>query len=405
MYRAIDEQITPRPSIEVKVVNPVSDRYPTPPALLVVDVPVGYERPYSYKAEILVRTGQSTQVAARPKILELIGEHEDPEARWERHVLPGASEVDLEADRIEHCMRHVDIANPIKAWRSFDEDPFPWSFLRYFNLGRRPLLRNSALVLFGKNPTLFYPQVTVRAVAYGTEEAHASEIIDEKSFTKNMFDNIEGCFSFLERHVVAASRFPRIEDRSFQRESANQLQFLGIREAVLNALVHRDFSRFDSYVTIKITPGRLEIWNPGSFPAGTDLQKLEDFRVSRPPNSDIANVLQRMGFIERLGSGINRIIRSFEDSNLPRPEWEAIGGGIRVTLRFMDEPRVSVRKLAQKISSQLEPGEVLSRNRLAALTDLEADQVPLVIEYLCESGFLEQIREDRFKVATGRKRR
>ena len=77
---------------------------------------------------------------------------------------------------------------------------------------------------------------------------------------------------------------------------------------------HRDFSCFDSLVTIKLTPSRVEIWNPGSFPPGTNLNRLEEFRVSRPTNPDTAQVLHvgrknRCRYVMRRTKSANRSLR------------------------------------------------------------------------------------------------
>ena len=277
----LDAQIAPRPAVEVALIG----IEPTPQhfeegLVLVVDVPVGYERPYSYKSQILLRKGDSILIAARSEILQLIGEHEDPDTRWERQMLPGASESELEQERIYDCLKREDVVLAIKNWKSASDESPIWSLLRYFNLGRRPLLRNSAIVLFGKNPTMFFPQTSVRAVAYDTDESEASEIRDEKTFVRNLFSNIDECMAFCERHSSFTSRFPSSEDRTFQRSLTHSYPFAAIREAILNALVHRDFSSFDTLVSIKIMPTRIEIWNPGAFPKGTNLERLEDFRVS-----------------------------------------------------------------------------------------------------------------------------
>jgi ATP-dependent DNA helicase RecG len=392
---AIDSDIAPRPNVEVTLANV---GYSPEKHVFIADVPVGYERPYSHKSQILLRKETSIQLASRNEILKLIGEHEDPDIRWERQVLPGASETELDQERIYECLKREEISIAMRNSKAIAEDSDTWSFLRYFHLGRRPLLRNSSIVLFGKNPTMFFPQIAIRAVAYDTEESDAPEIRDEKTFSRNLFANIEECLFFCERHTSFTSKFPSSDDKTFQRSEKYGYPFSAIREAILNALVHRDFSSFDTLVSIKIMPSRIEIWNPGSFPAGTNLDRLEDFRVSRPTNPDIAHVLQRTGFIERLGSGINRIIKQFEAHKLPRPMWEEVGGGIRVTLSLSTESQAKIKKSAEFLISKLEDGEVLSLKRLASIGNTDPDQIRAIIEFLCDKSILRPLEDGNFKV-------
>lgn len=393
----IDMEIVPRPNIDVSMVSvePEKNDFRTM-EIVVIDIPVGYERPYSYKSQILIRKGESIQLANRQEILTLLGEHEDPETRWERQLLPAASEADLNAERIHECLKRDDIVHAVQGWRPSAEDSPTWALLRYFNLGRRPSLRNSAIILFGRSPTNYFPQAAVRVVAYEAEESSARSIADEKTFSRSLFDNIEECLFFCERHIMFSSRFPTKDEKTFQRASEAGYPFAALREAILNALVHRDFTSFDTNVSIKIMPSRIEIWNPGSFPKGTNLENLEDFRISRPPNPDIAHVLQRMGFIERLGSGINRIIKLFEKHGLPRPIWEQVGGGVRVTLKTSPDRRNRVHLLVEKVVSELEDGEVLSRKRIAGISGLSADEAEFLIDDLCEIGVLHRVKPDLF---------
>lgn len=388
----IDTEINPRPNVEVNFTRVSSDIN-----LLIIDIPVGYERPYSHNGDILLRKGESVYIADRQEILRLLGEHEDPNTRWERQILTMASEGDLNQERIYECFKREEISRAIQNLRPTDDDSPIWALLKYFNLGKRSRLRNSAIALFGKNPTEFFPQLAIRTVAYESEEADASRIIDEKTLGRNMLSNIEECLFFCERHTSFSSSFPTERDMSFQRSLETSYPFAAVREAILNAIVHRDFVFYETNVTIKILPNRIEIWNPGSFPPGTNLEKLEDFRVSRPRNPDIAYVLQKMGFIERLGSGINRIIKLFEQHGLPRPRWEEVGGGVRVTLNLKTDSKSQSIKIAHLIAKELEDGEVISQKRLASIVNSTPDLIDMAIARLVEAGILIATADKHFR--------
>lgn len=396
-----DTQIIPRPNIEIALASTQHKKgtYSTK-YFLVIDVPVGTEKPYSFENAILIRIEQSIRQANRAEILEMIGEHEDPDLRWERQLLPSASESDLDEEHIRKCLNHDEIGVALRRWANSNKEgrmSDRTMLLRYFNLTSRRILRNGAVVLFGKQPEAFFPQVAVRAVAYRGEEFESEEILDDKLFTNNMFETIDQCMIFLERHVLNSSYFPTAESRTFQRHAAPTYPFSALREAVLNALVHRDFTSIDTSVVIKVMPSRIEIWNSGSFPKGTNLAKLEDFRVSRPANPDIAYVLQRMGYIERLGSGINRIIKQFQKHDLPRPIWEDVGGGVRVTLRLDTANRLEMDEASKTILNELELGEVLTRRRLGIIGGISGEQLEKALIQLVKLGHLVQIGPDRYQ--------
>lgn len=94
-------------------------------------------------------------------------------------------------------------------------------------------------------------------------------------------------------------------DQIFVRSGAQTrlvTQMPVVREALVNALVHRDYAAFDGSVSITLFPERMEIWNPGSLPAGMTLADLEAGGASRLHNPDIANVFLLRGLIERAGT-------------------------------------------------------------------------------------------------------
>ncbi|MEI6243166.1 MAG: ATP-binding protein, partial [Chlamydiota bacterium] len=103
-----------------------------------------------------------------------------------------------------------------------------------------------------------------------------------------------------------------------------------IREALINALVHADYSIGGSDIQIAIFNDRLEIQNPGMFPFGFT---FEDFKagISRIRNKVIARVFYELRLMEQWGSGYKRIIEACKLANYPEPKFEELGTTIRVT--------------------------------------------------------------------------
>ena len=118
-----------------------------------------------------------------------------------------------------------------------------------------------------------------------------------------------------------------------------------VREAIVNAVVHRDYSRRGQSIRIFMFDDRIEVFSPGTLPPGVSIEKmrrLEPQSVQRNPI--IVGVLRDLGsrYIERLGTGIRRIAQAMTEHGLPRPQFEEVGSEFRVMLigpgeRFMQE--------------------------------------------------------------------
>jgi ATP-dependent DNA helicase RecG len=87
-----------------------------------------------------------------------------------------------------------------------------------------------------------------------------------------------------------------------------------LREAILNAIIHKDYS--DTYIFLRVYPNKLTLFNPGGLPEGYDIEKLKNEHTSRPRNRNIAKVFFKAGFIEGWGRGITRIIENCVEAGL-----------------------------------------------------------------------------------------
>jgi ATP-dependent DNA helicase RecG len=104
-----------------------------------------------------------------------------------------------------------------------------------------------------------------------------------------------------------------------------------VREAIVNAIAHRDYSVRGDGIRLLMFSDRMEIYSPGRLPGHVTLANLKDERYSR--NEAIVAVLGDMGFIERLGYGIDRMIAAMQEAGLPAPVFEETAAGFRVTLQ------------------------------------------------------------------------
>lgn len=146
-------------------------------------------------------------------------------------------------------------------------------------------------------------------------------------------------------------------------------------------IIHRDYSQSADSV-IKIFDNRIEFFNPGRLPHGITIDKLlaNDY-ISTPRNKLIANLFKEMGWIEKYGSGIQRIFEAFKTVKLRIPKFEEIGEGIRVTAWGSNVTDNVVDNEIQ-ILNLLQTKPYLSATALAELTGLSSRSVQRYLKSL-----------------------
>ena len=117
---------------------------------------------------------------------------------------------------------------------------------------------------------------------------------------------------------------------ALQRTDEYLYPVAAVREVIVNALAHRDYSLKGDNIRLLLFANRLACYSPGRLPGHVTINNIQDERFSR--NAAIVQVLFDMGFIERLGYGINRIIRSVAEHGLPQPEFAETAAGFKITL-------------------------------------------------------------------------
>jgi len=201
--------------------------------------------------------------------------------------------------------------------------------------GGRLLFRNAGVLFFAKNVRHFFNQAYITCLlAKGTDKVH---ILDRKDFDGGIVSDIEDALRFIERNTRTAYRIERL-----QREDIPEYPMKALREAITNAVMHRDWFVEGANVFVEIYTDRIEVVSPGGLPKGMTLADLGTKSVRR--NALIADLLHRIGFIEKAGTGVKRIRDEAREGGYPEPIWEANGF---VTTVFRPNPQVRAAAEAQ----------------------------------------------------------
>jgi len=180
---------------------------------------------------------------------------------------------------------------------------------------------NGALLLFGKNPNQYFPNFITRIQRLKTED----EIIDDKWIAGNLFEQCEGSVAVLKQNIRVGAKIEGME-----REDIYEYPIPAIREALLNALAHRDYFKEAEFIHIKVYDDRIRIYSPGGLPSGITIEDLKKEHGPHPRNPRIAKIFYLAGYVEESGTGTIRMINRMQEAGLPEPKFEEREGGFSV---------------------------------------------------------------------------
>ena len=182
-------------------------------------------------------------------------------------------------------------------------------------------LTNGAILLFGKDPQRHFINLCVRIGRFKTE----TTIIDDKWVRGNLFQQFEETLNILRQYIGV-----RYEIKGIEREDIWEYPIPAIREAVLNALIHRDYFNIANFTVIKVYDDHIWFSNPGGLPEGITIEQLKRPHQSCLRNPLIAKVFYLAGYIEQYGSGTVRMVEWMKEAGLPEPEYKEEMGGFSV---------------------------------------------------------------------------
>ena len=283
--------------------------------------------PYTYEGRPYVRSGSTTSIMPQIEYQRLLMEKLHGVQRWENRHAEGMTPDDLDGARVtqtvEEAIRRGRLDDP--GTRDLE------SLLLGFNLMDEDGLLNATMVLFGRVERLAarYPQCSLRMARFrGSDTLGFME--DNRQEVGNAFELLIRGQRFLRDHLPVAGRvlpsiFERIDDPLYPP--------VALREALANALCHRDYAESGGAVSIAIFDDRLEINSTGLLPFGITPASLLRVHRSRPRNPLVADVFFRGGIIERFGRGTLLMVDQTTQAGLTAPEWSEEADEVVVTFR------------------------------------------------------------------------
>ena len=179
---------------------------------------------------------------------------------------------------------------------------------------------NAAVLLFGSNPQRFLSSAEVRCMHFhGTEIQRPAP--SYQIFQGRLFEQVDRAADFV---LSVLNRSVGTRALSAQAPVAYEIPPDVVREAIVNAVAHRDYALAGG-VQVSVFADRVEVWNPGVLPPPLTLERLRQPHGSVPRNARICEALFLARYIEKYGTGTLMMIRESVEHSLPEPDFAAAG--------------------------------------------------------------------------------
>jgi len=368
-----------KPSISVEVSK--SDN------IIVIEVPEGAEKPYSCGSGYYRRLNGNTQKMNHDEIRVMF--RESDVLSFEEKPVKRFSFDDISRAKILKFTKEAGI----RIGKTSTED-----FLRSLNTTDDGRVKNLGALFFAKEVHKFLPQAQMTLLVFkGTEKFH---IFDRRDVKDDLLTQFNEAIRFLERHLNVRS-----EIKGVNREDIIEIPLEALREAIVNALMHRDYSIAGSQISIEIYDDRIEILNPGGLPSGLPKKAFGTMSVRR--NELISDLFFRLRKVERVGMGIKRMRKVMKAAGLKEPEFETNGffralfhrpiGPAKATPPITPlvsppiTPPVELTELEAKIYVEIAKNPKISRNQIAKALNIKLDTVKEYIGRLKEKHLLRRV--------------
>jgi len=239
------------------------------------------------------------------------------------------------------------------------------------------------VLLFGVDRGRHFQDAWIQAGRFrGTDK---SDIADQASIRSALPVAVEEAAAFVQKHGLHGARI-----RGLRRQDTWDVPPIALREALINAVVHADYSQRGAPIRVSVFDDRLEVESPGLLPFGLTVDDLWG-GVSRLRNRVIGRVFHELGLIEQWGSGIQRMAAACRDAGLAAPELEEIGMRFRVTLRTARLGPRSVDERDQAILDALAGSDGASTRSIAESIGLTPRATRTRLIRLVERGLVHVI--------------
>jgi len=280
--------------------------------IIILEVEYSYA-PISYQGRFYIRSGSTVQELKGRELTRFLISKSGK--GWDEYLEEKATTEDINFETLEKFKQLA-----FKRLPFIKEEKEPVKILEKLNLIEDGKLTRAGILLFGKNPKHFFTSAFIKIGKFLTD----TDIISSDDVEGNLFEQVEKAMELLRtKYLISEMKFEGIYRKEFLEYPEEAL-----REAIINAVIHRDY--IGPHIQLKIYPDKMILWNVGVLPREIKIEELKKNHLSYPRNELLADVFFKAGLIEEWGRGTIKIIDECKKAGLPEPEFKEEFGGFSI---------------------------------------------------------------------------
>ena len=360
--------------------------------LLLIQVPGGKDKPYSCKQGFFLRIGANSQKLSRNKVHQFMVDLN--KIRFDEKTCPDFDFVkDFDEAKLKAFLEKQGLDTEL------DNEKVLLNLGVAVKTGSRLEFNNAGVMLFAKQPQNFVRQSYISCTRFhGTSKV---SIIDRKDFQGDLVSMVREAEAFAKKHTKIASKIV-----DFKRVDIEEYPYEAIREAIVNAVCHRSYFYDTTGVFVNLFDDRIEVSSPGGIPYGLKLSDV--LGRSYPRNYLLADLFKSIGWVEKLGTGIQRMKKLMKEHGLQEPQIESTKGFFQVTF-FAPENLLDLIKTGKETDLKKEglndrqinalnyaqkEGSITSQ-KYSELNEVTKRTANRDINQLIEAGYFKQVGKTR----------
>ncbi len=278
-----------------------------------------YPYPVNYKGQYHYRSGSTKQELKGAALDKFMLRKKGK--KWDGVPILNVSVSDLDNDTLDFFRKRALKSKRIEDSILTDTNE---QLIDNLQLKENDYLKRASILLFHPKPENFVSGAYIKIGFFETD----TQLMYQDEIHGNLFHQIETTIELLFtkyiKAIISYEGIHRIETYEYPKDA--------IREALLNAISHKDYS-YGVPIQISVYKDKIMIWNEGHLPDNWTAEKLTQKHSSKPYNPDIANAFFRSGYIESWGRGTIKIIEKCVETGLPSPKYTYEGSDFWVEFR------------------------------------------------------------------------
>jgi ATP-dependent DNA helicase RecG len=352
-----------------------------------------------HDGRVIVRTGAENRALDGAKVQQIVASRSTGE--YEAEPVPGATRDDFDAETLREFVEVWEKRQGRPLSRPLDDVLVEMGWLLPGGAPGAGAPTVAGILLFGKNPQAFIPRSGLTFVRFDGTHVHREGgdpgYGRRVEFSGPLAHIIQRAWDILQDEIRVGAVV-----RGLERKEQWQYPPTAIREALVNAVAHRDYRLRGRAIEVRMFADRLEISSPGGLPGFITIDNIVDEHFSRNPR--IVNGLFQWGYIEELGLGVDLMIQDMVNAGHPPPQFRASDYAFTVVFENVHQRQpvapvtvdLTMNERQAKALTYIQQNErITNRDYQALCPDVTAETLRLDLADLVERGVLLKIGEKR----------